>query len=493
MTAAFPTVGTILPGPPGVGELRLTGILGHGAYGIVFEATGQDQSSYAVKFLHAGLLATPVEQQALYNEVMAGAQVTHKHVLRVLHFGQEPGLPPYVVTEFANNGTLLRRIEQARDAKSPFPLDIVRGWCLDIASAMEAINARVLHRDLKPDNILFAEDVLKITDFGLAKLVGAATRTLTFKGGQHVHYMAPEAWEGKRNQIQIDMYAAGIVFFEIATLDYPYRLPASYDLDQFRRMHLLETARDPRSIRHDLPQRFGEVLMRLMEKRPENRYDSWAAISAALDAAFDTGAMRTSATVSPLLEHAAKRHREATERRLRDEAERRKAAEEAEIDKKQEQEIIERIRVLIDRFNQSTEGPKASLTQEPGSWLIRFPYARQAGLTFFPAHPALDIPPFEVRHVAWLADADGCGFNLLLRRRPGDLYGQWVVCRVRTNAGALPVNLLRPKCQYFGLGPSEVEHIERGIRAMHILLPEVATDVDASLDAFFGSLYEEQR
>jgi len=115
---------------------------------------------------------------------------------------------------------------------------------------MRAINARVLHRDLKPDNILFVGDVLKVADFGLAKLVGAATRTVTFKGGQHVLYMAPEVWDGKRNEIQIDMYAAGLVLFQVSTLQFPLAVPPNAaNLDAFRRMHLLQVPEAARSVR----------------------------------------------------------------------------------------------------------------------------------------------------------------------------------------------------------------------------------------------------
>ena len=491
MSAAFPTVGATVPGPTGVGNLRLIDVLGSGAFGIVFEAVASDGSSrFAVKFLQAGLLATPAEQQALFNEVLASAQVEHPHVLKVLHFGQDPSLPPYVVTEFADGGTLLRRIEEARTAKAPFPLHVVHAWSIDIVTAMEAVNARVLHRDLKPDNILFVGEVLKVADFGLAKLVGAATRTVTFKGGQHVLYMAPEGWEGRRNEIQLDMYSVGIVLFEVATLQYPYNLPTANDLDLFRRMHLLQAPKSARSLRPDLPRRFDEVLARLLEKRPENRYQSWTAIADAINAAFNPGGATISEPVSPLLDQAARRHREATERRLREEAESLKAAEEAAVDQMQEQEVVEKVRNSIDRFNESTEGPKASLTKTTGHWTIQFPYAREATLSFFPARPALKIPPFEVRHLAKLADADGCGFNLLLRRRPGEIHGEWVVCRVRTNP---LTNQVHPKCQYFGLSPGEAEHIERGIRAVHIIIPEISADVDAQLESFLRSLYEEKR
>lgn len=68
-------------------------------------------------------------------------------------------------------------------------------------------------------------DVPKISDFGLSKIVGALTRTITFKGGQHILYMAPEGWRAETNTIQLDMYAVGIVLFEMAALRYPYDMP----------------------------------------------------------------------------------------------------------------------------------------------------------------------------------------------------------------------------------------------------------------------------
>ena len=97
-----------------------------------------------------------------------------------------------------------------------------------LVDGIEAINAKMLHRDLKPDNILIGADGLKIGDFGLSKIVGAATRSRTFKGGQHILYMAPEGWKQETNQIQIDMYSMGIIFFEIASLAFPYDYPIAF-------------------------------------------------------------------------------------------------------------------------------------------------------------------------------------------------------------------------------------------------------------------------
>jgi serine/threonine protein kinase len=479
----------VVPGPPEVGELRLSGVLGSGAFGIVFEAMAMDGTSrFAVKFLQAGILASAGERQALLNEVLAAREIKHPNVLPLLHVGEESGLPPYLVIEFADSGTLQMKIQKARQSESHVPLELVKKWSLDLMSALSAINARIIHRDVKPDNILFVGDVLKVADFGLAKLVGAATRSVTFKGGQHILYMAPEAWEGQRNEIQIDMYALGIVLFEMATLRYPYKQPDLESLDAFRRMHLLESPASARTLRPDLPLRYEEVLTRLMSKRPESRYVNWELPREAVRAAFDTAPSLVVAPVNELLEQASISHRKDLERRAAEEAERRRAAEELEIDRMQEEEIVGKLRAIIEQFNKGTEGPQASLNEFGGRWSLSFPYAKSATLSFFPAEPPLQLSAFTVRHVALLADSQGCGFNLLLRRRANETYGVWVVCRVRMMPGS---GYEHPHCTYFGLGPDEVEHIERGLRAIHIYVPTVSEDVDTRLNEFVKSLYLE--
>lgn len=489
MSSTFPTIGLVIPGPSEVGDLRLSRVLGAGAFGIVFEAeskTHQDQR-FAVKFLQAGILATDLEQQALYNEVLAAREVTHPNVIRLLHVGLQPGLPPYLVSEYADAGSLLDRLKGARAVATQIPLDLVRAWSLELMNALSAINARVIHRDVKPDNVLFAGSVLKVADFGLAKLVGAATRAVTFKGGQHVLYMAPEAWEGQRNEIQIDMYAVGIVLFEVSTLRFPYKVPETDNLEDYRRMHLLQTPVSARSLRSDLPRRFDEVIMRLLSKRPQDRYRTWDDAVSAASAAFAESGTADSQAVNELLEQAGKRHQLEVERRLVTEAKARKEREEMEIDAMQQEEIVKKIRVIVEHFNEGTEGPKASFRNEHGIWSISFPYARSATLSFFGVRPPLDLSPFTVRHVGLLADDKGCGFNLLLQRHVNDVHGQWVVCQVR----ASPISgRAHRHCQYFGLGRADVEHIERGHRAMHIFIPEISADVDRSLSLFVRSLYE---
>jgi len=164
---------------------------------------------------------------------------------------------------------------------------LVRQLAESLIEGMEAINAKMLHRDLKPDNILLDGDTPKIGDFGLSKLVGAATRSQTFKGGQQIFYMAPEGWKFDKNEIQIDMYALGIVLYEIAALKYPYKLPADLrDTNAIQNMHLFQPAPPLSGLRPDLPAPFCQAVAKLLEMRPQDRFAKWQDVRDAVSRAF---------------------------------------------------------------------------------------------------------------------------------------------------------------------------------------------------------------
>src|SRR5690349_4783458 len=118
---------------------------------------------------------------------------------------------------------------------------------------MEAVNAVLVHRDVKPENILAdGSGNVKIGDFGLAKIVGAATRTRTFKGGGTLPYMAPEAFDGRPNSVAMDVYGVGVLFHELASLQWPITA-SSADWLAWYRAHLLDAPPNLSATRADLP------------------------------------------------------------------------------------------------------------------------------------------------------------------------------------------------------------------------------------------------
>ena len=488
----FPRPGLELAGPDGHSPVTLGEPLGSGAFGIVFNATSADGfTRFAVKFPQAGMFSNEAEIQAFLNEVQAAREIDHENVLRVVHVETNPEeIPPYLVLEFAEGGTLKDMIEEAWRKNTPFDVPELLEMAKQLVRGMTAINARMLHRDLKPDNILLKGGVLKIGDFGLSKLIGAATRSRTFKGGQHMLYMAPEGWRGEKNEIQLDMYALGIVLFELAGLTYPYVLPADpMDFDQFRDMHMMSVPKPLAGQRSDLPTRFIAVVNKLLEKRARDRYQDWNSVYAALDDLTakeeepDLLAVRMSASIS-------ERHQAATAQRLGNEKQARDLHRKRKIDSFQAKQLVQVVRERVDAVNAHSEQGKITLTERgPTDVDIQVPYGQQGSIAFFTVDPPLKLRSGFVRYAGVARDARGCGFNLLLvRNADDDNYGDWSVCKVRVSA----ISSYRhgAGCTEFGFGPGEITEIGRAERAMHIYTVSFSSDVHPALDGFLEGLVE---
>lgn len=206
----------------------LTEELGHGGFGCVYKAECEaDKSVYAVKTLLYSF-GDEVTAASFKNEVKISSEVSGEHVIHYIyaHDGDEyPELPPYIIMEYAEGGTLADQIEERKKTNSPYSKEELRNLFLQLVDGMKSINKKLVHRDIKPENILICNGICKITDFGLAKVASESTRTMSFKGYGTLQYIAPEAWKSEKNTIQMDIYSMGIVFYELALLDYPYDIP----------------------------------------------------------------------------------------------------------------------------------------------------------------------------------------------------------------------------------------------------------------------------
>lgn len=461
----MPMIGQTIDGPSGPSTLRLDDLLGTGAFGQVFAATDITSNKLvAVKFPQIGALRRDsAELVAFTNEVRAAHEIEHPNVVRVLFTNSDltGPTPPYLVMEYIRGGALKQRLDELSEQNSPLSVGELQTWMNQLLDRIEAINAHMLHRDIKPDNILIDDNTLKIADFGLSKIVGAATRTGTFKGGQHVFYMAPEGWKLESNAIQLDMYAMGIVFFEMATLNFPYELPTNlrgFDLEAFRQMHLFDAPKRIRDFRQDLPSSVDQVVQRMLAKRAQDRFGSWDEIRQALAGAWDTSTQHRSPDIQSLTGQLLEETSRLYQKKTAEECERERLAniraEETRIDSYQIDQLIDDIRESIDNFNKQSALGSVNMREitQRGQRVVVFevPFTGSVQLKFTRLDPPVELERGAVRVFGYLVDEDGAGFNyILVRKDTDDMYGEWQICKI--NLSHFPLRQkVHPRLEPFG-------------------------------------------
>ncbi len=257
--------------------------VGKGAMGRVYRAVGENSRNIvAIKIsLDQNEFDSPsFALRSLSNEQkMALLGINHPNVLTYLYVNNEGDdeTSPYVVTEFIEGGTLEEFIKRLRAENQELTLGDALDLMRQIAAGMQAINGQVIHRDMKPGNILLARKndkfVPKIADFGVAKIAVDPTRDETFKGVQTILYMAPEVWNQERQTIKVDVYSVGLLFYELLLLKHPLidQMNDPFDLHEWRTTHLNRVCPNIREIRADIDQSVAEILFRMTAKRPANR------------------------------------------------------------------------------------------------------------------------------------------------------------------------------------------------------------------------------
>lgn len=436
-------IGLIFEGPEGE-RYQLLQFLGHGGFGEVFRAVGLTTGKVvAVKFIIRGAGDQDLARADLLTEARLASCVRHPNVVQVLHVGQtsEEGFGPYIVMELISGGTLKDLFDKTRRAGTTISIDRARQIFLDVASGAKAINERLIHRDIKPDNIFIEGDRFKIGDFGLSKIVDARIRTRTFKGGQHVCYMAPEAWELRTNTIALDVYSVGLVFYEILLLDHPLKAAVESSAEEFfsawRNAHLFGRVPDLGSARPDTSPSMVQLLSRMIAKRPQDRPD-WDDVIMVVNQA-DKAA--TASGVASLLSAALAR---------REKVEKEKLAEAQNAEKEEQKSaiclscckaVVERFDGTIAEFNAESQVGQIEIRNTALSGReYRLPFGGRVRCEFFgpPPNP-LPMGNRLLIGGAYLGAENGTGGNLLLLREGADdLYGAWSGCRVKISPIADP-------------------------------------------------------
>jgi Protein kinase domain len=262
------------PGELFAERYRIVALLGRGGMGEVYRADdlrlGQ---TVALKFLPAALTGDPDRLERFYAEVRLAREVSHPNVCRVYDVG-EAGGRSYLAMEYVDGedlASLLRRIGRLPEDKA---VEVARQLCAGLA----AVHDRgVLHRDLKPANVMLdGHGRVRLTDFGLAA-AAAEAKGSDLSGTPQ--YMAPEQFALRPPTVRSDLYALGLVLYELFT---GKPAVAGATLEELRRRHQQDPPTPPSRVRPDLDPAVERVILRCLEKEPQGRPASALAVAAAL-------------------------------------------------------------------------------------------------------------------------------------------------------------------------------------------------------------------
>lgn len=245
--------------------------LGGGGMARVFVARDRQlDRAVVVKVLHAEV-AEGLSSERFTREMRFAASLQHPNVVPVLGAGATHGGVPYYTMPFIQGESL--RARMAAPVSGADALAILR----DVAAALEYAHAAgIIHRDIKPENILLSGHMAMVTDFGIAKAIvdsagPSSGGTLTMAGTAlgTPGYMAPEQVAGEAVSTAVDVYAWGMVAYELLTGEHPFAVKAS--AQQLMVAQLMETPTPIRDIRPDLPADVAQLIMQCLEKEPEQR------------------------------------------------------------------------------------------------------------------------------------------------------------------------------------------------------------------------------
>lgn len=257
-------IGTLL-----LNRYELLEKIGEGGMGVVYKAKCHLLNRFvAVKILKAELSEDKDFVARFKREANSVGSLSHQNIVNIHDVGEENHIN-FIVMEYINGKTLKQIIKENVRLSSERTLEIA----LQIAKALECAHKNnIIHRDIKPDNILITEDnIVKVTDFGIAKVIGSVTITNSNKVTGSVHYFSPEQAKGRFVDCRTDIYSLGIVMYEMITGQVPYDAESSISIAV---MHIQEPVIPPKEIITNIPENINQVILKAMEKEPINRFQT---------------------------------------------------------------------------------------------------------------------------------------------------------------------------------------------------------------------------
>jgi serine/threonine protein kinase len=283
-----PLVGTTIDG-----RYEVIGVLGEGGMGTVYEVRHKMLArSFAMKLLRRDIAREEDLAARFTNEAKATGSIKHPHIVSITDFGQLDDGTPYFVMELLVGQTLAQVLKES----GPFELPRARAILLQVTSALaQAHTSGVIHRDLKPENVFLArpaggamsavQDDVKIVDFGAAKVLGSSRITKTGIVFGTPHYMSPEQASGQPVDHRADIYALGVIMYEMLTGRVPFEADTYMGV---LTQHMFVQPKPPSTVCPERAEELGpleNIALRALEKRPEDRYQTMHGLAADLEKA----------------------------------------------------------------------------------------------------------------------------------------------------------------------------------------------------------------
>jgi eukaryotic-like serine/threonine-protein kinase len=246
-------------------------LLGSGGMGKVYKARDRElDRTVAIKVLRPDLMTDPMAMQRFKHELLLASSISHPNILRIHDLGEYNGVK-FISMAYVDGGDLTQLMRKEGRLSLERVLNIMRQLAAALAAA-HGVN--VVHRDLKPQNMLLGSgDHIYVTDFGIAKTLESDRTSVTRTGavlGTPL-YMSPEQVEGKPVDHRSDLYTYGLIFYEMLTGVLPFTGDTTFQL-MYQRVHQLP--KRPETVIPDLPPYLSRICLKCLEKEPANRYQS---------------------------------------------------------------------------------------------------------------------------------------------------------------------------------------------------------------------------
>lgn len=484
-----------LKGPKGDKQYTEIDFYKKGGMGEIYTAT--DSIAKEKKAIKIIPVENDDEYKLLVSEFKIATSLKHNNIITTEFFDEFESRNVkyiYCVMPFNNNGSLR---DYLLSKKELIDLDSSIKLMLDLANGLQSAHDKVVHRDLKPENILLDQNGnLQICDFGLAKLIDAKTRTKSFKGYGTLAYMAPECWMFDSNTKAMDIYSLGIIFYEILTLKQPFVGKTEQD---FRDKHLYETLPNISNTRVDIPVRLLEMISKMTNKRPQERYEFVSEIVDILNS-LNKNSVEKQSKIDALLKKANKKISDTEKKELAQKKEQEKIDSEQKFLSYSKKSLFDKISKRVGELNENLERAQIQISRNQSQMTVSF-MGKSFSISFYPnsdikkrikdqkeaslqyqkrQHGFVFQQPqathLERDNVVLIGQMvlsynsspmQNLGYNLILRKaNREDLYGEWWVVWFEDSA----LSQKRPLNLHYAIGiPEFYEEYEFGrMRATHI-------------------------